>query len=76
MRAVQNWAMAVFTLALILLGPLIAFVVVVMLEMLTDAVAQLGVTIVLPVAAGAISWVLLRKFRHESHGFQWRSEGA
>ena len=76
MSNVQNWAMAALTAGLILVGPIIAFVVVITMEMLTDMVAQVGVTMIWPVAAGAMAWLLWRKFGGQPDASQWSSEGA
>jgi hypothetical protein len=53
---------------LILLGPIIAFEMVVTVEMLTDLVMKVGASAVLPVAGAALGWGLLRK-----HGGQART---
>ena len=62
MSNVRNWASGFIVAALVLLAPIIAFVVVVAAEMLTDALARLGAPVVWPAAAAALGWVLLRKF--------------
>jgi uncharacterized protein (TIGR03382 family) len=62
--------------ALILCGPIIAFVIVITMEMLTDLVTEVGATAVWPVAVAALGWVLLRKYAGQPHTSQLRSEGA
>ena len=76
MSNVRNWASGLLLAALILLAPIIGFAVVVAAEMLTDLLAKLGPPVVWPVAAGAMAWVLLRKFRGQPHTSQLRSEEA
>jgi hypothetical protein len=62
MSDVRNWASGFIVAALVLLAPIIAFVVVVAAEMLTDALARLGPPVVWPLVAAALGWVLLRKY--------------
>jgi hypothetical protein len=62
MSNVRNWALGLLLAALILSAPVIAFVMVVTVEMLTDLMAKMGATAVWPVAAAAVGWVLLRKY--------------
>jgi hypothetical protein len=62
MSDVRNWASAAIVGGLILLAPIIAFVVVVAVEMLGDLVTRAGPTVIWPAVAGAMGWVLLRKF--------------
>jgi hypothetical protein len=62
MSNVGNWTSAAVVGALILLAPIIAFAVVVMGEMLGDLAARAGAPAIWPVVAGAMAWVLLRKF--------------
>ena len=62
MSNVRNWALGLLLAALILSAPVIAFVMVVTAEMLTDLMAKMGATAVWPVAAAAVGWVLLRKY--------------
>jgi hypothetical protein len=76
MRNVRNWASAAVIAGLILLAPIIAFVVVVAAEMLTDALARLGPPVVWPLVAAALGWVLLRKFGWQAQTSRLRSEGA
>jgi hypothetical protein len=45
-------------------------------EMLTDLLAKMGANAVWPVAAGAMAWVLLRKYAGQPHRSQLRSEEA
>ena len=62
MSSVRNWTSGIVMAALILFGPIIAFVTFITGEMLTDLVTKVGATAVWPVAAGAVGWGLLRKF--------------
>jgi hypothetical protein len=73
---VRNWALGLLLAALILSAPVIAFVMVVTVEMLTDLMAKMGATAVWPVAAGAVGWVLLRKYGWQPWTSRLRSEGA
>jgi hypothetical protein len=74
MNNVRNWASAAVVAGLILLAPIIAFIVVVTGEMLGDLVAWAGAPAIWPVVAGAMAWVLLRKFGGQPHTSQLRSE--
>ena len=76
MSNVRNWASSFLLAALILFAPIIGFSVVLSAEMLTDALARLGPPVVLPVAAGALGWVLLRKYGWLPRSSQLRSGGA
>jgi hypothetical protein len=76
MSNVRNWAFGLITAALILCGPIIALVMIITVEMLTDLVTKVGATAIWPVAAGAMGWVLLRKYWGKPHTSQLRSEGA
>jgi hypothetical protein len=76
MTNVRNWASGMLLAVLILLAPIIAFAVVVMAEMLGDLAARAGATAIWPVVAGAMAWVLLRKFGAQPHASRLRSEGA
>ena len=76
MGNVRNWASSFVVAALFLLAPIIAFAVVVTAEMLTDLMAKMGASAVWPVAAGAMGWVLLRKYWGQPHTSKLRSEGA
>jgi hypothetical protein len=62
MNNVRNWASAAVVAGLILLAPIIAFTLVVTVEMLGDLMARAGPTAIWPTVAGAMAWVLLRKF--------------
>ena len=76
MSDVRNWASGFIVAALVLLAPIIAFVVVVAAEMLTDALARLGANAVWPVAAGVMGWALLRRYGGQPRASQLGSEGA
>ena len=58
----SDWASGLLLAALILLAPVIGFAVVVAAQMVTDLVTKLGGPAVWPVAAGAVGFVLLRKY--------------
>ena len=62
MSNVRNWASAAVVAGLILLAPIIAFALVVTVEMLADLMARAGANAIWPVVAGGMAWVLLRKF--------------
>jgi hypothetical protein len=68
---IRNWASGVLVAALILLGPVIAFVMIVTAEMVIDLVTRLGAT--WPLAAVAVGWVLLRKFGGQTKASQLRN---
>ena len=76
MNNVRNWASAAVVGALFLLAPIIAFVVVVMAEMLGDLVARAGPTVIWPAVAGAMAWALFRKFGGQPHTSRLGSEEA
>ena len=76
MSNVRNWASAAVVAGLILLAPIIAFVVVVMAEILGDLVARAGAPAIWPAVAGAMAWVLLRKFAGQAQTSRLESEGA
>jgi uncharacterized protein YhdP len=67
MSNVRNWASVTVVAGLILLAPIIAFVVVVTAEILGDLIARAGATAIWPGIAGAMAWVLLRKFAGQPH---------
>ena len=71
-----NWTSAAVVAALILLAPIMAFVVVVTMEMLGDLMARAGPTAIWPAVAGAMTCVLLRKFGGQPQTSRLRSEGA
>ena len=76
MSNLRNWALGSAVMALILLGPIIAFLVVIGAQMLRDVVTTPGVTAVCVVTAGAIGWGLLRPSRPQSNRYQLASEEA
>jgi hypothetical protein len=76
MSNIRNWTCGVLVAALILLGPVIAFAIIVTAEMVTDLVVRLGATAIWPVAAVAVGWAVLRKFGGQFKTSQLRSEGA
>jgi hypothetical protein len=76
MSNVRNWASAAVVAGLILLAPIIAFALVVTVEMLADLMARAGANAIWPVVAGGMAWVLLRKFGGQPETSRLRSEGA
>ena len=61
MGSVRNWAAGSAIVALILLSPIVAFLVVIAAEMLIDLVMEVGVPVVCAIAAPVIGWVLFRR---------------
>jgi len=59
---IRNYAVGSVITALILLGPVVTFLVVIAAEMLTDLLMVGGTSAVCAVAAGSIGLVLSRKF--------------
>jgi hypothetical protein len=76
MSNVRNWALGSAIVALILLGPVLAFFVVIAAEMLTDVLTKEGVTAVCIVAAGAIGWGLFRSYGPQPDRSRLGSEEA
>jgi hypothetical protein len=76
MNDVRNWASAAVVGGLILLAPVIAFAVVVGVEMLGDLMARGGPTAIWPAVAGALAWALFRKFGGQPDTSRLTSEGA
>jgi hypothetical protein len=76
MSNLPNWAIGSAVMALVLLGPIIAFFVVIAAEMLTDALTKEGVTAACIVAAGAVGWGLFRSYRPQPDRSQLGSEEA
>jgi hypothetical protein len=76
MNDVPNWTSALVVAGLILIAPIIAFGAVVTVEMLVDLMARAGATAIWPAVAGAMAWVLLRKFGGQTQTSRLRSEGA
>jgi hypothetical protein len=76
MSDVRNWASAAVVGGLILLAPVIAFAVVVGVEMLGDLAARAGPSAIWPAVAAALGWVLLRKFGGQPQASRLRSEEA
>ena len=64
----RNYAVGSAITALILFGPVLAFLVVIAAEMLTDLLMVGGTSAVFAVAAGSIGLILSRRF--------WRRAGA
>jgi hypothetical protein len=76
MDNVRNWGSAAAVGGLILLAPIIAFAVVVAAEMLGDLMLRAGPTVIWPAVAGAMAWVLLRKFGGQTQTSRLGSQGA
>jgi hypothetical protein len=74
MSTARSWASTAVVASLILLAPIIAFAVVVAVEMLGDLMARAGPAAIWPAVAGAMAWVLLRKFGGQTS--RLGSEGA
>jgi hypothetical protein len=76
MRSVRNWAVGSAIVGLILLGPFVAFLVVIAAEILIDVLIEAGVPVVLClVTAGVLGWVLLRnRSLHAGRTPQWEPE--
>ena len=76
MKNIRNWASIAVVVVLCLLAPIIAFAVVAIGEMLGDLTAQAAATVIWPVLAGAMAWVLLRKSGGQPQTSRLRSEEA
>jgi hypothetical protein len=78
MRSVRNWAVGSAIVGPILLGPFVAFLVVIAAEILIDVLIEAGVPVVLClVTAGVLGWVLLRnRSLHAGRTPQWEPEEA
>jgi hypothetical protein len=76
MSSVRNWPAGSAIAALILLSPALAFLMVIVAELVTDFAMEVGAAAVWSVAAGALGWVLLRKHWGQARTSQLRSEGA
>jgi hypothetical protein len=74
--SVWKWAAGSAVGVLILLAPVIAFVVVVTAEMLGDLMVGAGAPAIWPAVAGAMAWVLFRKFGGQTPTSRLGSEGA
>jgi hypothetical protein len=61
MNSVRNWAASAAIAALLVLGPVIAFLIVIAAEIQVDLLMEAGTAADCAVAAGAIAWVLFRK---------------
>ena len=68
MNCIRYWTVASIIVALILLSPVIAFLMVIAAEVLIDALMEADVTGVSAIAIGALGWVQFRRI--------WRSEIA
>ena len=59
---IRNYAVGSAITTLILLGPVVAFLIVIAAEMLTDLLMVAGTSAVCAIAAGSIGLALFRKF--------------
>jgi hypothetical protein len=66
MSSVRNWVTGLAIAALILLSPILAFLMVIVAEMQIDLLMEAGTAADCTIAAGAIGWVLFRKYRAQS----------
>jgi len=71
----RNWAFGATIMALILLGPIIAFLILIGAEMLADVLTLAGAPAVGAMAAGVIGWVLVLKYRPQARGLPLGAEG-
>jgi hypothetical protein len=76
MSNLPNWALGSAVVALLLLGPILTFLVVLGAEMLVDVLTTPEVTPVCIVAAGAICWGIFRAYSPQPRGSQLGSEEA
>jgi hypothetical protein len=74
MGSVRNWAAGSVVAVLILLSPVVAFLMVIAAEMVIDFMIEARATAVCGIAAGAIGWVLYRKFWRHSDAPQLEPE--
>jgi hypothetical protein len=63
MNGVRNWAAGLAIAVLILLSPVIAFLMAIAVVMQIDLLVEAGTAADCTIAAGAIGWVLFRKYR-------------
>jgi hypothetical protein len=61
MSSVRNWAVGSVIAALILLSPVVAFLIVIIAELVIDFAMEAGTAVDCTIAAGAIGWALFRK---------------
>ena len=76
MSSLPSWAQCSIIAASVLLSPALAFLMVIAAELVIDFAMEVGAAAVCVVAAGAVGWVLLRKYGGQPHTSQLRSEGA
>jgi hypothetical protein len=74
MNGVRNWAVGSVIAALILFSPVIAFLMVIVAEMQIDLLMEAGTAADCTIAAGAIGWLLYRKFWPQPEAPQWELE--
>jgi hypothetical protein len=75
MSSLRTWAAGSVIVALILLSPMIAFLMVLVAEMQIDLLMEAGTRPTAPSSPGAIGWVLYRKFwPHPKVTPQWELE--
>jgi hypothetical protein len=67
MGRVRDWIVASVIAGLILLSPVVAFLIIISVEVLIDCLMEAGTTAVCDIAAAGIGWVLYRRIsRHPS----------
>jgi hypothetical protein len=75
MSSVRKWAVGSVIAALILFSPIVAFLMLMVLEIQLDLLMEAGMAADCTIAAGAIGWVLYRKFwPHSEEEPQWERE--
>jgi hypothetical protein len=65
MNRIRYGTVASVIAALILLSPVVAFLMVILAELLIDVLTEAGTTAVCAAAIGAVGWVLFRKITSE-----------
>ena len=74
MSGIRNWAAGSTIAGFFLLSPIVAFLMVLAAEMLIDFLREAGIAPDCALAAGAIGWVLYRKFWPRPDAPQWEPE--
>jgi hypothetical protein len=74
MSGIRNSALGSAIAALIPLSPIVAFLMILAAEMLIDLLIEVGATADCALAAGAIGWVLYRKYWPHPNAPQWGRE--
>jgi hypothetical protein len=65
MNCIRYGTVASVIAALILLSPVVAFLMVILAELLIDVLTEAGTTAACAVAVGAVGWVLFRRISSE-----------